>query len=308
MNYFLYKQDIARLAAVGIPYYSFSISWTRIVPFGEVGSPINTAGLAHYDDLINTCLEYGVKPVATLTHFDAPANLTLADPRFPDAFLYYAKQVMTRYGDRVSHWVTLNEPNIQFATAGFPGNVEADFSPAKYVLMAHAMVYHWYKEVLNGTGLITIKFANNLAVPLDATNPEDTRAALRAQDFGVGVLGNPIYLGITYPSEVQNTTGTNLLPLSDEELSYINGTSDFFSFDPYTTGFATSPPGGIDACAANTSDPLWPTCVVNTNVQKDGWLNGQASYAYAYITPQYVRQQLGYMWNTFKPKGVAVTE
>lgn len=57
MNYYLYKQDIARLAAIGIPYYSFSISWTRIVPFGEVGSPINEPGLQHYEELIETCLQ-----------------------------------------------------------------------------------------------------------------------------------------------------------------------------------------------------------------------------------------------------------
>lgn len=108
MNYWLYKQDIARLAAIGIPYYSFSISWTRIVPFGEVGSPINEPGLEHYDDLINTCIEYGIKPIVTLSHDDAPLNLTYLDSRFPDAFLYYAKVAMARYSDRVSHWVTLN--------------------------------------------------------------------------------------------------------------------------------------------------------------------------------------------------------
>jgi beta-glucosidase/6-phospho-beta-glucosidase/beta-galactosidase len=42
MNYYLYKQDIARLAAIGVPYYSFSISQSRIVPFGIAGSPVNT--------------------------------------------------------------------------------------------------------------------------------------------------------------------------------------------------------------------------------------------------------------------------
>ena len=86
------------------------------------------------------------------------------------------------------------------------------------------------------------------------------------------------------------------------------GTSDFWSFDPYTAGFATSPPNGIDACAANSSDPNWPNCVINTNVQQDGWLNGQASYAYAYIAPQYVRQQFGYVWDTFHPSGILVAE
>lgn len=300
MNYWLYKQDIARLAAIGIPYYSFSISWTRIVPFGEVGSPINTAGWAHYDDLINTCLQYGVTPIVTLSHNDAPLNLTYEDPRFADAFLYYAKFAMTRYADRVSHWVTLNEPNINFGLS---------YYAVPNILMGHANVYHWYKEVLKGTGLITLKFANNLALPLDSTNPEDTRAALRYQDFILGIIGNPIFLGQNYPAEVLNTTGINLTALTNEQLNYINGTADFFSFDPYTAGFATSPSNEtIDQCAASPGDPLWPSCVFTTNVQQDGWLNGQGSYAYAYIAPQYVRQQLGYVWNTFHPKGVLIAE
>lgn len=299
MNYWLYKQDIARLAAIGIPYYSFSISWTRIVPFGEVGSPINQPGLDHYEDLINTCIQYGIKPIVTLSHDDAPLNLTYLDPRFPDAFLYYAKQVMTRYSDRVSHWVTLNEPNINFGLS---------YYAVRYILLGHAKVYHWYKSTLGGTGLITLKFANNLALPLDSTNPNDTVAALRYQDFILGIIGNPIFLGTQIPAEVLATPGINLTALTDSELEFINGTADFWAFDPYTAGFATSPPGGIEACAADMNNTLWPSCVVGTNVQQDGWLNGAASYAYAYIAPQYVRQQLGYVWNVFKPKGVLIAE
>ena len=118
MNYYLYKQDIARLAAIGIPYYSFSIAWTRVVPFGIVGSPINQAGLDHYDDVINTCLEYGIQPIVTLTHADPPLNVSCKHnfehleelhslctdeaPEFADSFLYYAKEVMTRYSVRTS--------------------------------------------------------------------------------------------------------------------------------------------------------------------------------------------------------------
>jgi hypothetical protein len=72
MNYYLYKQDIARLAAVGVQSYSFSISWSRIVPFGVAGSPINQQGIDHYNDLINTVLAYGMTPIVTLLHFDTP--------------------------------------------------------------------------------------------------------------------------------------------------------------------------------------------------------------------------------------------
>ena len=58
-NYYLYKQDIERIAAMGVQYYSFSIAWTRILPFAVPGSPVNSLGLQHYDDLINYVLEKG---------------------------------------------------------------------------------------------------------------------------------------------------------------------------------------------------------------------------------------------------------
>ncbi|KAK5019763.1 hypothetical protein LTR39_000161 [Cryomyces antarcticus] len=262
MQYLLYKQDIARIAALGIPYYSFTISWTRIVPFGEVGSPINQPGLDHYED---------------------PLHLQFNSTSFPDAFLYYAKQVMTRFSDRVPYWVTLNEPNINF-------NKYAD---NHNILMGHAKVYHFYKEELGGKGKVTMKFANNIAVPLAYSNASHVEAALRYQDFILGIEANPLFLGQNYP---------------ESDIAYFNGTVDFFSVDPYTTQFAYPPPNGIAACASNTSDPNWPQCVITTNVGNTGWLNGDASYAYAYLTPQYFRQHLGYIWNTFRPAGIAITE
>ena len=299
MQYFLYKQDIARLAAIGIPYYSFSISWARIVPFGTPGSPINQQGLDHYDDLINTCIANGVTPIVTLEHDDNPLNYNYNASDYPEAFLYYAKQVMTRFGDRVPTWVTLNEPNIGYGS---------NYSENRNILMAHAGVYHFYKEELQGKGNITLKLSTSLAVPLNSTNPDDVRAANRYQDFILGIQGNPLFLGTNYPADVLSTAGINLTALSAADLAYINGTMDVLSLDPYTQGFATSPPEGIDACAANISSPNWPECVVLTNVQANGWLNGDASYAYAYITPQYFRQHLGYVWDTFRPKGVFITE
>lgn len=47
-NYYLYKQDIERLAAIGVKYYSFSIPWTRILPFAIPGSPVNQQAIDHY--------------------------------------------------------------------------------------------------------------------------------------------------------------------------------------------------------------------------------------------------------------------
>lgn len=92
MNYFLYKHDIARLAALGVPHYSFSIPWSRVVPFGVTGSPINIQALEHYDKLIDTCIEYGVTPVVTMNHADPPTSISFDSPDLEEHFLYYAKQ------------------------------------------------------------------------------------------------------------------------------------------------------------------------------------------------------------------------
>jgi beta-glucosidase/6-phospho-beta-glucosidase/beta-galactosidase len=76
---------------------------------------------------------------------------------------------MARFGDRVQDWVTFNGPN---------GNFQDDYPSVLHILVAHAEVYHWYKEELGGTGNVSIKFAN-LGTPLDNSTPEDVRAALR---------------------------------------------------------------------------------------------------------------------------------
>lgn len=304
MHYFLYKQDIARLAALGVPYFSFSISWTRVVPFGVADSPVNQQALDHYDDVINTCLEYGITPIATLMHIDNPAGIFDDFDAFPSHFAYYAKQVLARYADRVSYWVTFNEPNIavQFY-------LDNNYNAQTAFLLAHADVYHWYKDTLGGTGKMTIKFANNLAVPLDPTSETDVKASYRYQDFILGVMANPLFLGTQFPESVLSTPSITLTALTEEQIAKINGTVDFWAFDPYGAQYATDPAGGYEACASNSSDPLWPICVELSTTQANGWEMGALSEAPAIIAASYVREQFGYVWNTFKPSGgIMITE
>jgi len=125
-NYYLYKQDILRLAAMGVEYYSFSISWSRILPFAVAGSPVNKEGIDHYDDVINYVLEVGMKPIVTLIHFDTPVvycgyNLTeclsrraligFSSGQYDNAtwvedFVNYGKIIFTHFADRVPIFYT----------------------------------------------------------------------------------------------------------------------------------------------------------------------------------------------------------
>ncbi|PQE30856.1 beta-glucosidase A protein [Rutstroemia sp. NJR-2017a WRK4] len=302
MHYFLYKQDIARLAALGVPYYSFSISWTRVMPFGVADSPVNTQALDHYEDLIKICYDYGIIPVATLVHADNPVGIFDDLDAYPAHFLYYAKQIMTRFADRVPIWFTLNEPNLAVPYQS------SDYNVFSAQAKAHAEVYHWYKEEFKGTGRISTKFANNLAVPLDPSNSSHVDAAIRYQEYLLGIMANPLFLGQQIPDVVLDNPALNVTALTEEEISYINGTVDFWAFDPYVAQFAYPPEGGIKACEANASHPLWPICVATGTTQENGWLMGVQSNAYPMIAQQYVREQFGYVWNTYRPSGIMVTE
>jgi beta-glucosidase/6-phospho-beta-glucosidase/beta-galactosidase len=59
-----------------------------------------------------TCIQYGVTPMVTLMHIDNPALVSPEDASFREHFLHYAKQVLTRFADRVPIWITFNEPNL----------------------------------------------------------------------------------------------------------------------------------------------------------------------------------------------------
>lgn len=113
-HYHRYKEDIRLLAEMGIKTFRFSIAWTRIFPNGR--GQVNPLGLAHYNAVIDELLSYGIQPLITLNHFDLPQALEdeggWGVRSTVDAFITYAETLFCAYGDRVKHWLTINEPNI----------------------------------------------------------------------------------------------------------------------------------------------------------------------------------------------------
>ena len=111
-NYYEYKDDIARVAALGVKAYSFSLSWSRILPFGR--GAVNQEAIDHYNDVINTCIEYGLIPQVTLYHWDTPLMLQdtyggWLSENIVNDFVEYARIAFGAFGDRVDHWFTVNE-------------------------------------------------------------------------------------------------------------------------------------------------------------------------------------------------------
>ena len=111
-HYHRYAEDLALMAALGARHYRLSIAWPRIFPTGW-GEP-NPAGLAFYNRVIDKALELGLTPWVTMFHWDLPQALEddfggWRGRETVDAFSRYAETLVKAFGDRVKHWITLNE-------------------------------------------------------------------------------------------------------------------------------------------------------------------------------------------------------
>lgn len=106
------ESDLDLMAELGLRAYRFSVAWPRIQPDGR--GPANEAGLDFYDRLVDGLLARGIEPWVTLYHWDLPQALEDAGgwtaPSIADRLGEYAGIVARRLGDRVAHWITLNEP------------------------------------------------------------------------------------------------------------------------------------------------------------------------------------------------------
>src|SRR5260221_4608369 len=125
-HYHRYEQDLDLIAGLGLDAYRFSVAWPRIVPEGR--GRVNQAGLDFYRRLVEATLERGIRPLATLYHWDLPQPLEDAggwaarDTAL--AFAEYAEVVISALGDVVFDWITQNEPCVS-AVEGYPEGKKA---------------------------------------------------------------------------------------------------------------------------------------------------------------------------------------
>jgi len=183
-HYHRFREDVALLAAIGVRDYRFSVSWPRVQPSGA-GTP-NETGLAFYDRLVDALLGAGVRPLINLFHWDLPQALQdrggFADPAIVERFTQYAGLVAARLGDRVSDWMTFNEPAV-FAFLGHADGIHApglhDWPTAIPVadneLRAHAAAAAVIRAGVRGAR-IGVAFDENQIVPATDTDL-DRRAA-----------------------------------------------------------------------------------------------------------------------------------
>lgn len=113
-SYHRYAEDIAIVADLGLNCYRFGIEWSRIEP--EPGQ-FSAAELDRYARMIDLCVERGLAPMLTYSHFTVPrwfaARGGFEVPDAADLFARYAEVVTRRLGHNVAAATIFNEANIQ---------------------------------------------------------------------------------------------------------------------------------------------------------------------------------------------------
>ena len=125
-HYHRYPEDVRLMADLGARAYRFSIGWPRVLPMGT--GDVNERGIDFYERLVDALLDAGVQPLINLFHWDLPQALQdrggFANPEVVGWFSDFAALIASSLGDRVTDWMTFNEPAV-FAFLGHADGIHA---------------------------------------------------------------------------------------------------------------------------------------------------------------------------------------
>ncbi len=240
-HYRRYRDDVALMSELGLNSYRFSIAWGRIYPLGT--GAINKKGIDFYSRLVDALLEKGIKPNATLYHWDLPEAL---DDRggwlnrdIADWFSDYATTMFDALGDRVEMWSTLNEPWV-VADGGYlsgvlaPGHSNLFEAPiaTHNLLRAHGSAVTRFRAAkASKEGKIGIVV--NLEPKYPASeSPEDLAAVQRADAYMNRQYLDPVFKG-TYPVELREIFGEAWPEWPDDDMALIKQPIDFLGVNYY---------------------------------------------------------------------------
>ncbi len=247
-HYHRYAQDVAMMKAMGVHAYRLSISWPRVLPSG-VGT-VNEKGLAFYDKLVDALLGAGIQPWVTLFHWDFPVELYRRggwlNRKSVEWFAEYTQVVVERLSDRVSHWITLNEPQC-FIGLGLQTGVHAPGDKLQlhevllaghHALMAHGRACQVIREHAKTPPKVGYAPVGVASYPA-TESPEDVDAA-RAHMFGTHgkqmftntLFADPVILG-GYPKDVVELYGPDFPRVCDADLELIKQPADFYGVNIY---------------------------------------------------------------------------
>ncbi|MCL4560235.1 MAG: GH1 family beta-glucosidase [Chloroflexi bacterium] len=296
-HYHRLSEDLHIMRDLGLNTYRFSISWPRV--FSEGAGQVNPAGLAFYDRLVDGLLENHIQPMVTLYHYDLPQALHnqggWVNRKVAQYFGDYAHEVAHKLGDRVTHWITHNEPWVVAFLGYFTGqhapgiqDPVAALQVTHHLLLSHGYAVEAIRSEQRQPGKIGI--ALNLSPIYPASeNEEDLQAALRIDSLQNRLTLDPLFRG-AYPEDLKQRLGDLFPSVPPEDLKVISTPIDFLGINYYTRQVVRSDP----------DFPLFqgvPT-MPSGNEYSQMWE----------IYPRGIYDLLSRVWSDYHPASIIVTE
>ncbi|UCC65055.1 MAG: beta-glucosidase, partial [Anaerolineae bacterium] len=251
-HYHRWQEDVELMAELGLRAYRFSIAWPRVMPEGR--GPVNPAGLDFYDRLVDALLDRGIQPFVTLYHWDLPQALQdiggWPSRSLVGYFADYAAVVVGRLGDRVRHWITLNEPWV-FAFVGYlerrhaPGlrDLAAALQAAHHALVAHGRATDAIRALAGEEIQVGIALNLNHVDP-HADSQADLEAARRYDGHINRWFLDPLFHG-RYPEDMLDLWGDRVPQVEADDLVGLPERLDFLGINNYfrtVVGYRQDPP------------------------------------------------------------------
>jgi beta-glucosidase len=249
-HYHRYRDDVAVMRDLGLQAYRFSISWSRVLPEGT--GRVNEKGVDFYRRLVDALREAGIRPMATLYHWDLPAAL---DDRggwlnrdVAEWFAEYADVMYRALDDRVDWWATINEPWVVM-DGGYlhgalaPGHSNLFEAPivTHNLLRAHGRAVEAYRA----TGKHQVGLVVNLEPKDSASDSEEDLAATRRADAYMNRhYLDPVFRR-AYPEEFPDMWGEAWPEFPESDFDTIAAPVDFIGINYYLRGVMKADPKTI---------------------------------------------------------------
>ena len=242
--YHRYAEDVELMSSLGLNAYRFSISWPRVQPGGR--GPVNQKGLDYYRALLDRLAEHGIAPAATLYHWDLPQELQddggWASRDTAARFADYAAAVGSALGDRVTRWITLNEPQV-VASHGYrdgdhaPGlrDDEAALAATHHLLVAHGLAVSALRSSVPAGTPVGITLDLHTVKQLGDSAPVALEQARIVTDAGMnGLYLEPILHG-RYPADASPSVLPPEALILDGDMTTISQPIDFLGVNYYSS-------------------------------------------------------------------------
>ncbi|KAG1934609.1 klotho [Pimephales promelas] len=251
-SYLQWEEDLKSVQDLGVNFYSFSLSWTRLFPNGDATENPNPAGVEHYRRLIGRLKELQVEPVVTLFHWDLPQVLQerfggWLNRSMEDVFADYAAFCFRTFGGEVRYWITMHNPFLLAALGygtgahapGVAGGRADPFIAAHNLIRAHAKAWHVYDQHFRAhqNGKVSITLGSHWVEPHDGkASPENLEHCQKSMEAVIGWFAEPIYGSGDYPESLKASNRGVIPEFTAQQKLSVKGTADFFSlaFDPET--------------------------------------------------------------------------